>query len=225
MGIRPFVTDPANIVGARIKADRRDFGDEIAWNDHKIAYVINVAQGKDVLDLGCVSHDPENYRSRFWLHKALVSRCRSVKGLDLSAAGARYLCDQGFDVDHGDAQNFQFDRQFDVIAAGDLIEHLEDFGGFLESCKRHLRPGGTLVISTPNPWYWRNVVKAILYMEVPNNIEHTCWLCPRTLRQLVARHGLTVRNVSFGSRYLRDRLMPLPRGLKHTSWHASVVLD
>mgnify|MGYP000884390665 CR=1 FL=1 len=219
-----FVTDPANIAGTRIKADARDFGGGIAWNDHKLAYVVARTTGKEVLDLGCVSHDPENYRSRYWVHKALVERCASVTGLDLSEPGAAYLRERGYQVQHGDAQNFDLGRQFDAIVAGDLIEHLEDFSGFLESCKRHLRPGGVLLISTPNPWYWRNVVKSVLYREVPNNIEHTCWLCPRTLRQLVARHGMDLREVEFGSRYWRDRALPLPRGIKHTSWHATVFV-
>jgi len=40
--------------------------------------VLKFATGKDVLDLGCVSHDPESYRSRYWVHKALVQKCASV---------------------------------------------------------------------------------------------------------------------------------------------------
>lgn len=71
--------------------------------------------------------------------------------------------------------------------------------------------------------YWRNVVKAIFRSEVANNPEHTCWLCPRTLRQLVRRHSMEVAEVSFGSRYLPDRVMPLPKGVKHTSIHVVVM--
>lgn len=50
----------------------------------------------------------------------------------------------------------------------------------------------------------------MLYPEVKNNIEHTCWLCPRTMRQPLARYGMEVEEIRFGSRYRRDRLMPLP---------------
>jgi SAM-dependent methyltransferase len=219
-----FVTDPASLAGSRISADARDFREGVAWDDHKIAWIIRQAAGKDVLDLGCVSHDPQSYRSPFWVHKALADKAASLLGMDLSAEGVAYLAERGFNVTHGDAQNFDLGRQFDCIVAGDLIEHLEDFSGFIESCKRHIRPGGALLISSPNPWYWRNVAKAMVSAEVDNNIEHTCWLCPRTLRQLVGRHGMTVGDVAFGSRYARDRLMPLPRGIKHTSWHARVTL-
>ena len=60
-----FVTDPNALAGARIAADARDFGEGIAFSDHKVGYVLSAVNGKDVLDLGCVSHDPENYRSPF----------------------------------------------------------------------------------------------------------------------------------------------------------------
>lgn len=177
-----------------------------------------------MLDLGCVCHDPQAYRSAYWVHKALAEKAKSLLGLDLSAAGVSYLVERGFNVVHGDAQNFELGRQFDCIVAGDLIEHLEDLSGFLECCKRHLRPGGSLLITSPNPWYWRYIAKSIISLEVEINLEHTCWFCPRTLRQLAERHAMVLSDVDFGSRYLRDRLMPLPRGIKHNTWFARLTV-
>ncbi len=214
---------PSHLCGDRIRADDADLGDGVAWRDHKIRFVAARCRGRDVLDLGCVQHDPRNYRSRFWLHKAIREVARSVVGVDLYAEGVERLRSLGFDVELADAQDFDLGRRFDVIVVGDLIEHLDDLGGLLESCVRHMHPESRLLVSTPNPWYWRNVLHA-LRGEVPNNPEHTCWLCPRTLRQLAARHGLAVVEVRFGSRYLRDRLIPLPAGWKHTSFHAELRL-
>lgn len=211
------------ILGSRVPADYKDFSEDIAFRDHKIAFVLRHARGKDVLDLGCVQHNPENFKSRFWLHKALSSVASRLEGLDLYAEGVSYLKELGLNVSVGNASHFDLGRLFDVIVVGDLIEHLEDFAGFLGCCRAHLRPGGKLLISTPNPWYWRNIAKAFLLREVANNPEHTCWLCPRTLRQLVRRHGMDVVEVHFGSRYLRDRIVPLPKGVKHTSFHAVVM--
>ena len=219
-----FKTNPDNILTAKIKADVADFGDKIAYGDHKIKFVMKHATGKDVLDMGCIGHDPEQYKSRYWVHKALREKAKSVMGFDLSGDGVKYLNERGYDIVQGDAQNFDIGRKFDIIVAGDLIEHLEDFAGFLESCKAHLNVGGSILISTPNPWYWKFIVQAILHKEVPNNPEHTCWVCPRTLRQLVGRHGLDIADIEFGSRYRSDVYMPLPRGIKHTSWHARVFV-
>lgn len=217
-----FVTDPTKLSESRIQAQVRDFSDRIAFSDYKIAFAVEGVENCDVLDIGCVEHDPENYNSHFWVHKAICARAKSVTGLDLSTAGVEFLQNVGFDVVHADAQNFDLARKFDVIFAGDIIEHLEDFSGFLNSCKNHLKPLGQIRISTPNPWYWKNVVRAAIFTEVHNNPEHTCWLCPRTLRQLLSRHDLEPVEFRFGSRYWRDRIIPLPRGLKHTSWNVVI---
>ncbi len=195
----------------------------IAFNDSKIAFVTERCRGKSVLDLGCVMHDPDAHRSRYWLHRAIKEVAKTVVGMDLSAAGIEELKNRGYDVVLGDAEHFVFDRQFDVIVAGDLIEHLSNVGGFLESCLDALAPNGRIIIQTPNPWYWRNVAKAVAHVEVPNNPEHTCWFDPRTLRQLTQRFGLTLGEVRFHSRYPRDIYMPLPRGLKHTSWSTELL--
>lgn len=210
------------IIGASRPADSSDFSEEIAFRDHKIGFAVRHCRDKDVLDVGCVQHNPENYQSRFWMHRALTAVSRSVQGLDIYEEGVEYLRKKGYKVFSGDAQDFSLEQDFDVIVAGDLIEHLENPGGFLASCREHLRPGGVLLISTPNPWYWRNVAKAALFARVSNNPEHTFWICPITLQQLAARHSLEVTEVTFGSRYARDRLIPLPKGLKHTSWHAAL---
>lgn len=205
-------------------ADVRDFSDYIETKDLALRFAMRYAKGRSVLDIGCVQHNPENYKSKYWLHKALKSISIDLIGLDLYKDGVLRLQSLGYNIIVADAQDFDIGRTFDVIVASQIIEHLENFHGFFESCKRHLSPGGRLLISTPNPWYWRNALKAVLGIEVANNPEHTSWLCVRTLRQLARRHGMDVGEVVFGSRYLRDRLMPLPRGWKHTSFHAELYL-
>jgi len=209
------------LLGKNSVADKKDFSDEIAFDDHKIRFMVKYCHNKDVLDIGCVQHNPENYKSKYWLHKALLQVSAYLEGIDIYEEGVADLKERGFNIRVADAQCFDLKRTFDVIVAGDIIEHIENFDGFLESCKNHMG-GGKLLISTPNPWYWRNTIKAALKQEVANNPEHTCWLCPRTLRQLVNRHGLDINEIVFGSRYARDRFMPLPRGWKHTSFHARI---
>lgn len=218
------VVDRNHLLGSSCSPEVEDFGTNVAWNDHKIRFMVKYCRGKSVLDIGCVQHNPKNHMSRYWLHKALSRVASEIEGIDSYEAGVIYLREMGFNVFVDSAHGFSRGRDFDVIVAGDVIEHLENFDGFLESCKRHMHINTRLLISTPNPWYWRNVVKATLFSEVGNNPEHTCWFCPRTLRQLVNRHGMDVGEVVFGSRYLRDRIIPLPRGLKHTSFHAEIFL-
>lgn len=210
------------LLGDSAEPEVSDFSNAIALQDHKIRFMTEYCGGAIVLDVGCVQHNPENYQSKYWLHKALVAVAARVVGIDLYEPGVRYLREKGYHVAYADAENFDLGEQFDVICAGDLIEHLGNPSGFLESCRRHLDREGLLLISTPNPWYWRNVLKAAVGSEVRNNPEHTCWICPRTLRQLASRHGFVVERFIFGSRYLKDRIVPLPRGWKHTSFHAAL---
>ena len=58
---------------------------------------------------------------------------------------------------------FPYDsEEFDYVACLEGIEHTEDYHHVLRECGRVLRPGGTLLISTPNPlnlksrrrYYW-----------------------------------------------------------------------
>ena len=42
------------------------------------------------------------------------------------------------------------DNTFDIVVAAELIEHLLDQTTFLKECNRVLKPGGSLVVSTPN---------------------------------------------------------------------------
>lgn len=48
------------------------------------------------------------------------------------------------------------DAAFSTIVAADVIEHLVNTDGFVNELRRILRPGGIVVISTPNLAYWLN---------------------------------------------------------------------
>jgi len=48
------------------------------------------------------------------------------------------------------------DGSVDVLHAAEVIEHLYDPDHFVDECSRVLRPGGRLVVSTPNLQAWYN---------------------------------------------------------------------
>lgn len=47
-------------------------------------------------------------------------------------------------------ENFEPERLYDVIVADHVLEHVEDPGGFLESARGWIGPGGRMVIGVPN---------------------------------------------------------------------------
>jgi 2-polyprenyl-3-methyl-5-hydroxy-6-metoxy-1,4-benzoquinol methylase len=213
--------DEAFLIRDRARQKLADDGGEIAWNDSKIKFVTDRCRGKSVLDIGCVQHHASSAKSKHWLHKAIQAVASDVTGLDIDSKGVKALDEQGYNVIHGDAQSFSLDRTFDVIVAGDLIEHLSNYGDFLAGCVRHMTNNSRLIICTPNPWHWHKTVRA-LWRDVPVNGEHTCWMCPTTLSQLALRYGLQITEVEYGSSRFKDSFLPLPKRVKHSSWYASL---
>src|SRR3989344_1844461 len=67
---------------------------------------------------------------------------------------------KGLDVDFADFnEKIPFkDKTFDVIYAGEVIEHLYDPDKFLDECNRVLKDNGFLIITTPNLCNWYNRV-------------------------------------------------------------------
>jgi SAM-dependent methyltransferase len=96
-----------------------------------------------VLDVGCaVGALLERLRDRGW----------ECKGVELSAPQADYARRvRGLDVRDVTIEKARFpDGSFDLIHASHLIEHLNDPRSFLRECYRLLRPGGRLILTTPN---------------------------------------------------------------------------
>src|SRR5262249_44145667 len=61
----------------------------------------------------------------------------------------------GVDLMQMDAQAIPFSEEFDLIAACDVLEHLEDDTGSLAEIYRALKPGGGALLSVPqHPQLW-----------------------------------------------------------------------
>jgi SAM-dependent methyltransferase len=74
----------------------------------------------------------------------------------------------------------------DVVANFQVIEHLWDQDGFLAECHRVLRPGGTLLITTPNRLTFSPG------RDTPLNPFHTRELAADELAELLRGNGFTV---------------------------------
>jgi SAM-dependent methyltransferase len=82
-----------------------------------------------------------------------------VLGTDWSAAAVRAARGAGLHVAQAspDGPGLPFaDGVADVVLMSEVIEHLVDPDTALDECRRILRPGGTLVVSTPNLAAWYN---------------------------------------------------------------------
>jgi 2-polyprenyl-3-methyl-5-hydroxy-6-metoxy-1,4-benzoquinol methylase len=135
-----------------------------------------------------------------YLARRLAAAGSTVVGIDVdeeAAAEAREVCEQ---VLVGDVETMELpfaEESFDVVLCGDLIEHLRDPERFLTRIRTLIRPGGRLVLTTPNVanWsmrlallagHWRYTERGIL------DRSHTHLFTKKTLEQTLERAGYRI---------------------------------
>jgi 2-polyprenyl-3-methyl-5-hydroxy-6-metoxy-1,4-benzoquinol methylase len=110
------------------------------------AFVLSrVAPGERVLDLGC---------GEGAFASALAAAGASVLAADLAAEPLRRARAAHPDLEslllEEEARWSIPDSAFDVVWAGEVIEHVADTAGWLSELRRVLRSGGRLLLSTPS---------------------------------------------------------------------------
>jgi 2-polyprenyl-3-methyl-5-hydroxy-6-metoxy-1,4-benzoquinol methylase len=93
-------------------------------------------------------------------------------------------------------------ERFDVAFAGEIIEHIVDTDGFLAEMRRVVRPGGAVIITTPNLASFENRVRLLLgrypkWVEFRGGGEgHVRAYTAATLQEQLVDHGFAVRAVT-----------------------------
>ena len=122
-------------------------------------FLHGIAPGAVVMDAGCGNGAFISlFRGRGW----------ELHGSDLSPTGVavarKSFPDINFFLADGQALYSDFLRDVgpvDVVISTEVIEHLYDPRGFLRNCFGLLKPGGTIVLTTPYHGYLKNVLLSI----------------------------------------------------------------
>lgn len=154
-----------------------------------------------VLDVGFWGQGKTN-ESPTWPHKLIKDRAGDVYGLDLVYEESVLPSSDLHKYKKAAAEDFTFDKKFDVVFAGDLIEHLVNPGLFFDNVKKHLAPDGRLIMTTPNAFNLFVMAGKLTRPEPPINPDHTFYFNRRTMEILLGKCGFEVD--SFGFMYTLD---------------------
>lgn len=174
-------------------------------------------QGETILDIGC-----GNARDLL----QILDAGASIVGVDLSEGmieQARLELEaagySGVRLEVGDATRLSFpEGTFDKVLCSEVIEHIPDAAAAAREMWRVLKPGGTLVMSTPNRASWYGFDRYLVWtglLRRPWNHPFDNWRTRSELTSLLGRAGLTVSETATVC-YLPGFLLTyfLPRALQ-----------
>ncbi|WP_062266298.1 class I SAM-dependent methyltransferase [Endozoicomonas arenosclerae] len=146
----------------------------------------SVFSQKKLLDIGCsvgaflVQARKNNYQ---------------VQGLEIGEASANYaLENRDLDVKTGSLYDYDLEPgTYDCITMMEVIEHLEDPTGALQRIHQWLKPGGTLLLTTPNFNSLYRRLFGARWWVVNCEDEHIYFFTVQTLTELLNDNGYKVR--------------------------------
>jgi SAM-dependent methyltransferase len=174
----------------------------------------NVDPTTAVLDVGCGAGN--SYAP------VVAARADSYVGVDVSSKAVELARAAGLDarvIDDAASLPFE-DDSFDLAVCVEVFEHLFAPDRAAGEIRRLLRPGGKLVVSTPNAVYWRlranlvlghwNPLGDELSGDKPWRDPHIRFFSPSLMERMLREAGFTKVEVgAYGGRFL-DHLTSRP---------------
>lgn len=159
----------------------------------KVLPLLNKLHGLTVLDAGCAS----GYVGAF-----VKKRGNYVVGIDSTErdiAFAKKVLDEAYIFDLENDISKKFSKRFDYIIFSEVIEHLFEPEKVLKKLVGWLKPGGNILITTPNFVHiynrWDILWGKFEYQEdTVINRSHVHFFTYDTLQDLIATSGLEIVN-------------------------------
>ena len=144
-----------------------------------------------ILDVGCGS-------------SLIIQSLNNAIGMDLSMGKMRFLRGRGIPLVRGSAFTLPFkDDSFDCLINSQVIEHIPFDEALFTEMRRVLRPGGKLVIGTPDyatvGW---NIIEPLYGFLMPGGYhdEHITHYTRQSLTDVLVRHGFAHEETAYIAR-------------------------
>ncbi len=173
----------------------------------RIELLKTVCAGKKVLHLGCTNYPytKDSIDKNMLLHFEIAKAAKELYGFDFDQAGIDVLTKAGveklFQADLENLAEVPLDETFEVIVAGEMIEHLSNPGLFLRGIKRFMNQETKLLITTINAYCgMRNIIYALRGKggkNEPVHPDHVAYYSFATLKLVIEREGIALEKFSF----------------------------
>lgn len=162
----------------------------------RVDWTVEHCRDRRVVHIGFVDAGCQTSTKR-WLHDHLAESASELVGIDIDAAGVDASRSDGYEAYTADCSDPGAIAALglepaDVVVAGEVIEHTDRPGLLLDGLRHLCRPGGRLIVTTPNSYGLLNTAASTLLGVEINHPDHLVMFTWRTLSELVRRHGWRV---------------------------------
>lgn len=193
----------------------------------RVDFIKEMCAGKKVLHLGCTNSPftEVSIKNKMLLHHDLKNVAEELYGFDYDAEGLEIFKREGeeniFWADLENLADVALDKTFDVIIAGEMIEHLSNPGLFLRGIKRFMNDQTKLIITTINAYSGMRIVTYGLRgkggANEPVHPDHVAYYSYRTLSLVVNRENLAVNEFLYYDLGAEHR--------PHNRWYYNFIND
>lgn len=193
----------------------------------RLHFITEMCTGKKVLHLGCTNspYTEDSIRDNMLLHFELEKTATELFGIDSDREAIDILKSHGtkniYLADLEDLNVLDLNETFDVIVAGEMIEHLNNPGLFLKAISRFMNPETKLLVTTINAycgmrfvWYGLRGKRGKAESVHP---DHVAYYSYSTLKLLLERHHLNVETFLFYDMGTEHR--------PHNPWYLNTLND
>ncbi|MBV9241227.1 MAG: class I SAM-dependent methyltransferase [Acidobacteria bacterium] len=173
----------------------------------RVDLIRQMCTGKRVLHLGCTNYPytEDAIREGMLLHFDLEKIASHIDGIDADREGIEILEKHGSQNLHlGNLESLEecsLNGTYDVIVAGEVIEHVNNPGLFLTGIRRFMNADTQLIVTTVNAYcgmrFFYYGARGRRGEAEPVHPDHVAYYSYSTLKLLLERHQFEIQNFYF----------------------------